>query len=91
VGDQTGKWDATVAQTTFEQLYNQNGGKVDGVVSANDTMAGGIVTVLNNNNLAGKRDRVQGCQPGGRGRREAGDRDRQERRLGRRPGQRRGR
>ena len=54
VGDQTGKWDATVAQTTFEQLYNQNGGKVDGVVSANDTMAGGIVTVLNNNNLAGK-------------------------------------
>jgi D-xylose transport system substrate-binding protein len=54
VGDQTGKWDATVAQTTFEQLYNQNKGKVDGVISANDTMAGGIVTVLKNNNLAGK-------------------------------------
>jgi D-xylose transport system substrate-binding protein len=54
VGDQTGKWDATVAQTTFEQLFTQNGGKVDGVVSANDTMAGGIVTVLNNNKLAGK-------------------------------------
>ena len=54
VGDQTGKWDATVAQTTFEQLFTQNGGKVDGVVSANDTMAGGIVTVLNNNSLAGK-------------------------------------
>jgi D-xylose transport system substrate-binding protein len=54
VGDQTGKWDATVAQTTFEQLFTQNGGKVDGVVSANDTMAGGIVTVLKNNNLAGK-------------------------------------
>jgi D-xylose transport system substrate-binding protein len=54
VGDQTGKWDVTVAQTTFEQLFNQNGGKVDGVVSANDTMAGGIVTVLKNNNLAGK-------------------------------------
>ncbi|MEP6760794.1 MAG: substrate-binding domain-containing protein [Sporichthyaceae bacterium] len=54
VGDQTGKWDATVAQTTFEQLFTQNKGKVDGVISANDTMAGGIVTVLRNNNLAGK-------------------------------------
>ena len=54
VGDQTGKWDATVAQTTFEQIFTQNNGKVDGVVSANDTMAGGIVTVLTNNKLAGK-------------------------------------
>jgi D-xylose transport system substrate-binding protein len=53
IGDQTGKWDATVAQTTFEQIYNQNKGKVDGVISANDTMAGGIVTVLKNNKLAG--------------------------------------
>ena len=54
VGDQTGKWDATVAQTTFEQIFTQNKGKVDGVISANDTMAGGIVTVLKNNKLAGK-------------------------------------
>jgi D-xylose transport system substrate-binding protein len=54
VGDQTGKWDATIAQTTFEQLFTQNKGKVDGVISANDTMAGGIVTVLKNNSLAGK-------------------------------------
>jgi D-xylose transport system substrate-binding protein len=54
VGDQTGKWDATVAQTTFEQLFTQNNGNIDGVVSANDTMAGGIVTVLANNKLAGK-------------------------------------
>src|SRR6478672_3785208 len=54
VGDQTGKWDATIAQQAFEQLYTQNKGKVDGVISANDTMAGGIVTVLKNNNLAGK-------------------------------------
>ena len=53
VGDQTGKWDATVAQTTFEQLYTKNNGKVDGVISANDTMAGGIVTVLDNNGVAG--------------------------------------
>jgi D-xylose transport system substrate-binding protein len=54
VGNQTGKWDATVAQTTFEQLFTQAKGKVDGVISANDTMAGGIVTVLKNNKLAGK-------------------------------------
>jgi len=53
-GDQTGKWDATVAQQTFEQIFTQNNGKIDGVISANDTMAGGIVTVLNNNKLAGK-------------------------------------
>ncbi len=54
VGDQTGEWDATKAGTAFEQLYTQNGGKVDGVVSANDTMAGGIIARLKANNLAGK-------------------------------------
>jgi D-xylose transport system substrate-binding protein len=54
VGDQTGKWDANVAGTAFEQLYTQNGGKVDGVVSANDTMAGGIIARLKANNLNGK-------------------------------------
>lgn len=54
VGDQTGKWDATVAQTTFEQIFTQNNGDIDGVISANDTMAGGIVTVLKNNKLAGE-------------------------------------
>ncbi len=46
VGDQTGKWDENVAGTAFEQLYTQNGGKVDGVVSANDTMAKGIIARL---------------------------------------------
>jgi D-xylose transport system substrate-binding protein len=54
VGDQTGNWDATKAGTAFEQIYTQNGGKVDGVVSANDTMAGGIIARLKANNLAGK-------------------------------------
>ena len=54
VGDQTGKWDANVAGTAFEQLYTQNGGKVDGVVSANDTMAGGIIARLKANKLNGK-------------------------------------
>jgi D-xylose transport system substrate-binding protein len=54
VGDQTGKWDATIAGTTFEQIYTQNNGKVDGVVSANDTMAGGIIARLKANGLNGK-------------------------------------
>jgi D-xylose transport system substrate-binding protein len=54
VGDQTGNWDATKAGTAFEQIYTQNGGKVDGVVSANDTMAGGIIARLKAQNLAGK-------------------------------------
>ena len=54
VGDQTGNWDATKAGTAFEQIYTQNGGKVDGVVSANDTMAGGIIARLKANNLNGK-------------------------------------
>jgi D-xylose transport system substrate-binding protein len=54
VGDQTGKWDAQVAQTTFEQIFTKNNGNVDGVLSANDTMAGGVITVLKNNKLAGK-------------------------------------
>ena len=43
-----------MAGTAFEQIYTQNGGKIDGVVSANDTMAGGIIARLKANNLAGK-------------------------------------
>src|SRR4051794_21059317 len=54
VGDQTGLWDATKAGTAFEQIYTQNNGKVDGVVSANDTMAGGIIARLSANGVAGK-------------------------------------
>ncbi|MCW2600279.1 MAG: sugar transporter substrate-binding protein [Frankiales bacterium] len=54
VGDQTGKWDANVAGTAFEQIYTQQGGKIDGVVSANDTMAGGIIARLKANKLNGK-------------------------------------
>jgi len=54
VGDQTGEWDATKAGTAFEQIYATNDGKIDGVVSANDTMAGGIIARLKANGLAGK-------------------------------------
>jgi len=54
VGDQTGKWDEDVAGTAFEQLFTQNKGDIDGVVSANDTMAGGIIARLKANKLNGK-------------------------------------
>jgi len=54
VGDQTGNWDATKAGKAFDQLYTAQGGKIDGVVSANDTMAGGIIARLKANGLNGK-------------------------------------
>jgi len=53
VGDQSGFWDATKAGDAYEQLYTQNKGKVDGVVSANDTMAGGIIARMKDNGTAG--------------------------------------
>jgi D-xylose transport system substrate-binding protein len=54
VGDQTGKWDADVAGTAFEQLFTQNKSKVDGVISANDTMAGGIIARMKAQKVNGK-------------------------------------
>ena len=40
--------------TAFDRSTPHNNGKVDGVVSANDTMAGGIIARLKANGLAGK-------------------------------------
>ncbi len=54
VGDQTGEWDENKAGTAFEQIYTQNDGDVDGVISANDTMATGIIARLAANGLDGK-------------------------------------
>lgn len=54
VGDQSGEWDATKAGQVFDQMYTANNGKIDGVVSANDTMAGGIIARLKANKVAGK-------------------------------------
>jgi D-xylose transport system substrate-binding protein len=53
VGDQSGFWDAAKAGDAYEQLYTQNDGKIDGVVSANDTMAGGIIARMKDNGTAG--------------------------------------
>ncbi|HEY3747652.1 MAG TPA: substrate-binding domain-containing protein [Pseudonocardiaceae bacterium] len=47
-------WDNQKGGATFEQFLTQNGGKVDGVLSANDGLAGAIITVLQKNGLNGK-------------------------------------
>jgi D-xylose transport system substrate-binding protein len=44
-------WDNQKAGTTFEQILTGNGGKADGVVVANDGMAGAVITVLKKNGL----------------------------------------
>jgi len=54
VGDQTGLWNAEKAGTAFDQMYTANNGKIDAIVSANDTMAGGIIARLKTNKLNGK-------------------------------------
>jgi D-xylose transport system substrate-binding protein len=54
VGDQSGEWDETKAGNVFEQMYTDNDGKVDGVISANDTMAVGIIARLKAAGAAGQ-------------------------------------
>jgi D-xylose transport system substrate-binding protein len=53
VGDQSGEWDATKAGNVFEQMYTDNGGKIDGAIVANDTMAGGVIARLKAAGAAG--------------------------------------
>lgn len=48
------KWDNQVGGTTFEQILTANGGQVNGVVAANDGLAGAVVTVLTKYGLNGK-------------------------------------
>jgi D-xylose transport system substrate-binding protein len=47
-------WDNQVGGTTFEQILTGNGGRVDGVVAANDGLAGAIITVLAKYGLNGQ-------------------------------------
>ncbi|TQM37398.1 sugar ABC transporter substrate-binding protein [Pseudonocardia cypriaca] len=47
-------WDNQIGGTTFEQILTGNGGQVDGVVAANDGLAGAIITVLGKYSLNGK-------------------------------------
>jgi D-xylose transport system substrate-binding protein len=47
-------WNNELGGQLFEQILNGNGGKVDGVVAANDGLAGAVITVLKKNGLNGK-------------------------------------
>ncbi|AUI57721.1 sugar ABC transporter substrate-binding protein [Amycolatopsis sp. BJA-103] len=47
-------WDNQKGGQTFEQILTDNKGKVDGVVAANDGLAGAVITVLKKNGLNGK-------------------------------------
>ncbi|GAB1514164.1 sugar ABC transporter substrate-binding protein [Actinophytocola sp. KF-1] len=47
-------WDNQKGGTTFEQIFTSNGSKVDGVVAANDGLAGAVITVLKKYKLNGK-------------------------------------
>ncbi|MEU4802399.1 substrate-binding domain-containing protein [Actinosynnema sp. NPDC023587] len=47
-------WDNGKGGTTFEQVLTGNGRRVDGVVAANDGLAGAVITVLKKFGLNGK-------------------------------------
>lgn len=47
-------WDPSKAQSEMEQILTKTNNGVDGVLSANDGMAGGIIAALQAQNLAGK-------------------------------------
>jgi D-xylose transport system substrate-binding protein len=47
-------WDNQIGGTTFEQILTGNGGQVDGVVAANDGLAGAVITVLTKYGLNGQ-------------------------------------
>ncbi|GLY48887.1 substrate-binding domain-containing protein [Lentzea sp. NBRC 102530] len=44
-------WNNELGGQLFEQILNENGGKVDGVVAANDGLAGAVIAVLKKKNL----------------------------------------
>ncbi|MGK2875305.1 MAG: sugar ABC transporter substrate-binding protein, partial [Nocardioides sp.] len=47
-------WDNEQAVTIFEQLFTQAGGKVDGVLAANDGLGASAISILEKNGLDGK-------------------------------------
>jgi D-xylose transport system substrate-binding protein len=47
-------WDGTQATTIFEQMMTQQKNKIDGVLSANDTLGNAAITVLKKNKVNGK-------------------------------------
>lgn len=60
-------WDNQKAATIFEQMYTQAGGKVDGVLAANDGLGNAAIAILKKNNVTdvpvtGQDATVQGLQ-----------------------------
>ncbi|MCW6006838.1 substrate-binding domain-containing protein [Micromonospora sp. CPCC 205371] len=47
-------WDNAQAGTIFEQMLTEKGGKIDGVLAANDGLGNAVISVLKKNNLNGK-------------------------------------
>lgn len=47
-------WDNKLSGTTFEQMFNANNNRVDGVIAANDGFAGEVINVLRKYRLNGK-------------------------------------
>lgn len=50
-GDQWTNWDPNQALTIFESMLARNNNKINGVLAANDALAGAVVSALKNNNL----------------------------------------
>jgi len=44
-------WDNQQAATIFEQMYTQAGGKIDGVLAANDGLGNAAISILKKNNV----------------------------------------
>lgn len=47
-------WDNQQAATIFEQMWTEKGGKIDGVLAANDGVGNAAISILKKNNQAGK-------------------------------------
>ncbi|NAZ76488.1 substrate-binding domain-containing protein [Kineococcus sp. T13] len=48
------EWDNQQAATIFEQMLTQQGGRIDGVLAANDGLGNAAISILAKNGLAGK-------------------------------------
>jgi D-xylose transport system substrate-binding protein len=46
-------WDGKQGQTIFEQMWTDNGGKIDGVLAANETLGNAVINVLKKNGVNG--------------------------------------
>ncbi len=58
-------WDNTIAATDFNQMLTKTGNKIDAVLSANDGLAGSVVTDLQNHKLNPVPLTGQDATPGG--------------------------